>query len=56
LRNASVSHRLLAGPWVECGMPGYTSRGTGACGVAARLFCPPEITVHLLARRQPSEF
>jgi len=50
LRNAPVPHRLLAGPWVEGGMPGYTSRGTGACGVAARLFCPPEITVHVLVK------
>jgi len=50
LRNAPVPNRLLAGPWVEDGMPGYTSRGTGACGVAARLFCPPEITVHVLVK------
>lgn len=49
LRNAPVPNRLLAGPWVENGMPGYTSRGTGACGVAARLFCPPEITIHVFA-------
>lgn len=50
LKNAPVPNRLLAGPWVEGGMPGYTSRGTGACGVAARLFCPPEITVHVLVK------
>ena len=48
LRNAPVAARFLAGPWTESGMPGYTSRGTGACGVAARLFCPPEITLHIL--------
>jgi len=48
VRNAPVPRRLLAGPWKVGGMPGYTSRGTGACGVAARLFCPPEITVHVL--------
>jgi predicted MPP superfamily phosphohydrolase len=48
LRNAPVAARFLAGPWIENGMPGYTSRGTGACGVAARLFCPPEITLHTL--------
>lgn len=50
LRNAPVSARFLAGPWVKDGMPGYTSRGTGACGVAARLFCPPEMTLHILHR------
>ncbi|MFZ4773993.1 MAG: metallophosphoesterase [Terrimicrobiaceae bacterium] len=50
LRNAPVAARFLAGPWTEGGMPGYTSRGTGACGVAARLFCPPEITLHTLHR------
>lgn len=50
VRNAPVPFRMLAGRWREAGMPGYTSRGTGACGVAARLFCPPEITVHVLAR------
>ena len=48
LRNAPVAARFLSGPWSENGMPGYTSRGTGACGVAARLFCPPEITLHTL--------
>jgi len=29
-------------------MSGYTSPGTGSSGVAARLNCPPEITVHVL--------
>ncbi len=50
LRNAPVPARLLAGAWREGAMAGYTSRGTGGCGVAARLFCPPEITVHILRR------
>lgn len=48
LRNAPVPARLLAGPWREDSLAGYTSRGTGGCGVAARLFCPPEITLHIL--------
>jgi hypothetical protein len=48
LNNAPVPRRLLAGPWREGSLIGYTSRGTGACGVAARLFCPPEITLHIL--------
>ena len=50
LRNAPVRAGLLAGAWIEGGMTGYTSRGTGACGVPARLFCPPEITLHILQR------
>lgn len=50
LRNAPVAVRFLAGAWTEGGMPGYTSRGTGGSTVAARLFCPPEITLHTLRR------
>ena len=50
VRNAPIPRRLLAGPWKEGALRGYTSRGTGACGVAARLFCPPEITLHTLRR------
>lgn len=50
LRNARVPRRMLAGSWKVDSMAGYTSRGTGACGVAARLFCPPEITLHTLRR------
>lgn len=54
VRNAPVPRRLLAGPWTEGTLTGYTSRGTGACGVAARLFCPPEITLHTLRRTASS--
>ena len=54
VRNAPVPRRLLAGPWREGTLTGYTSRGTGACGVAARLFCPPEITLHTLRRAASS--
>lgn len=50
INNAPIPRRLIAGPWREGAMAGYTSRGTGACGVAARLFCPPEITIHTLRR------
>ncbi|HEY5793235.1 MAG TPA: metallophosphoesterase, partial [Chthoniobacterales bacterium] len=50
IRNADVPRRLLSGPWREGKMQGYTSRGTGACGVAARFFCRPEITLHTLRR------
>lgn len=48
VKNSQVPRRLLSGSWHEGSMPGYTSRGTGACGVPARFFCPPEITVHVL--------
>lgn len=50
VKNAPVPRGLLAGPWMHEGMAGYTSRGTGGCGVAARFFCPPEITLHTLRR------
>jgi predicted MPP superfamily phosphohydrolase len=48
IRKASVPTALIAGPWRVGEMAGYTSRGTGSCGVAGRLNCPPEITVHIL--------
>ena len=48
-RNAPGCRREhLAGPWEEGRMIGYTSRGTGSAGVAARFYCPPEITIHTL--------
>jgi predicted MPP superfamily phosphohydrolase len=48
-RNAPGCRREhLAGSWREGRMPGYTSRGSGTAGVAARFHCPPEITVHIL--------
>ncbi|MEI8388049.1 MAG: metallophosphoesterase [Verrucomicrobiota bacterium] len=52
VRNAPVAAKFLAGAWAEAGMPGYTSRGTGASTVPARLFCPPEITLHTLRRSE----
>lgn len=48
IRNTRSPRRLLFGPWRHEEMIGYTSRGTGACGVPARFFCPPEITIHTL--------
>ena len=50
LKNAPIPRRLLAGPWSQGTLQGYTSRGTGGCGVAARFFCPPEMTIHTLRR------
>ncbi len=43
-----VPRKFVAGRWDHEGLAGYTSPGTGSCGVAARLNCPPEITVHIL--------
>jgi len=40
--------RVDQGRWKCRQLNGYTSRGTGGCGVAARFFCPPEITIHTL--------
>jgi predicted MPP superfamily phosphohydrolase len=48
VRNADCPSRMLAGAWQYKGLKGYTSRGTGGCGVAVRYFCPPEITLHIL--------
>lgn len=48
IRNAPVPRFMLAGAWRHQGLQGYTSRGTGSCGVAARFFCPPEMTIHIL--------
>jgi predicted MPP superfamily phosphohydrolase len=48
-RNAPGCRREhLSGSWREQSMIGYTSRGTGSAGVAARFYCPPEITLHTL--------
>jgi len=41
-----VPRRFLSGAWTYRDMHGYTSVGTGSCGVPLRYFCPPEITLH----------
>ena len=48
LSTKNLKQPYIKGPWSSGKMLGYTSRGTGCCGVAARLNCPPEITVHIL--------
>ncbi len=48
IRNGHCPAQMLSGSWQHKKLVGYTSRGTGCCGVAARFFCPPEITVHTL--------
>ncbi len=45
---------LVNGKWKRGSMQGYTSPGTGSCGVAARFHCPPEITIHILRRTPPA--
>ena len=48
LRNDRSPSKFWVGSWRAGEMAGYTSRGTGGCGVPLRLFCPPEIVVHTL--------
>lgn len=43
-----VDRQFVRGAWRHGRLQGYTSPGTGSCGVAARLNCPPEITLHIL--------
>ena len=52
IANASCGFRYLSGAWQHRGMHGYTSRGTGFSTLAARFFCPPEITCITLKKRQ----
>jgi hypothetical protein len=55
IKVCDVPRRLLAGAWTHRGMLGYTSVGTGSCGVPLRYFCPPEITLHRFeASAQPA--
>lgn len=53
LRNDLSPRKVWRGLWREGRTQGYTSRGTGACGVPLRFFCPPEAVVHVL--RAPAE-
>ena len=48
VRNGRCPPAQFVGAWSHHGLQGYTSSGTGSCGVAARFNCPPEITVHVL--------
>lgn len=49
VRNGRCPSPQFVGAWDHHGLHGYTSSGTGSCGVAARFNCPPEITVHVLS-------
>jgi predicted MPP superfamily phosphohydrolase len=46
--NDSSPRAMLRGPWRFGSLRGYTSAGTGACGLPLRLNCPPEVTLHVL--------
>jgi predicted MPP superfamily phosphohydrolase len=48
--DADLPRRMGAGAWKYQSMAGYTSVGVGTSIVAARLNCPPEITLHRLVR------
>ncbi len=45
-----VPKPFIRGRWSHGRLQGYTSPGTGSCAVPARLFCPPEITLHVLRK------
>ncbi len=46
-----LPRRLGKGAWKHHGMHGYTSVGAGSSVVPVRFNCPPEITLHTLARK-----
>ena len=48
LNNANCPRYMVYGPWQFENLQGYTSAGTGSCGVPARFNCPPEVTLHKL--------
>lgn len=48
MHDGSAPRRVLSGVWKEGSLQGYTSRGTGASGLTARLNCPAEVTLHTL--------
>lgn len=50
LRTEKCPRKFLRGPWTYENVRGYTSPGTGACGVALRFYCPPEAVLHHLRK------
>lgn len=48
--SGGCSREKITGRWHYHGLQGYTSKGTGCCGIPIRLNCPPEITIHTLHR------
>jgi predicted MPP superfamily phosphohydrolase len=49
--NSSSPRFTCAGAWSYELMQGYTSAGTGSSVVPVRFNCPPEVTLHKLAKR-----
>lgn len=52
IMNARAPLRLAKGSWRYRGLQGYTSVGAGCSGVPARLWCPPEVTLHTIESRE----
>jgi predicted MPP superfamily phosphohydrolase len=50
VHNDSSPRRMLRGAWRAGTLQGYTSVGTGACGLPVRFNCPPEVALHRLVR------
>ena len=48
ITNAACPRPMFYGAWRQGAMQGYTSAGTGSCGVPVRFCCPPEFTLHRL--------
>ena len=48
VRNDKSPRRFLRGAWRHGDLQGYTSSGTGSCGIPIRFNCPPEVTLHTL--------
>ncbi|MBN2316563.1 MAG: metallophosphoesterase family protein [Sedimentisphaerales bacterium] len=53
--NARVPRRLIRGKWEYGGMAGYTSYGVGTSVVPVRFFCPPEVALLSLTKRDETE-
>jgi predicted MPP superfamily phosphohydrolase len=52
ITNARCPRRFCAGSWNFNGMRGYTSRASGVSCLPVRFFCPPEVTIHELLRKE----
>lgn len=55
LNNDRARRRYISGRWTDGRLQGYTSRGTGGCGLPVRYFCPAEVTLHRLRRADGEE-
>lgn len=48
ITNARCDKEYVSGRWRAGHMEGYTSLGTGASGLAVRINCPPDVSIHRL--------